>query len=51
MINHEGLETRQAGRKSKEIRLVDLEDTISQAMFNNSRSKNLIHLAIDSPLI
>lgn len=44
------LETRQAGKEREEIRLVDLEDAISQAVFNNSRSKSLIDLSINSPI-
>uniref|UniRef100_A0AAZ3QAW5 Torsin family 2 member A n=1 Tax=Oncorhynchus tshawytscha TaxID=74940 RepID=A0AAZ3QAW5_ONCTS len=38
VIHRMALETRQAGKEREEIRLVDLEDAISQAVFNNSRS-------------
>uniref|UniRef100_A0AAY5KE47 Torsin family 2 member A n=2 Tax=Esox lucius TaxID=8010 RepID=A0AAY5KE47_ESOLU len=38
VINRLALETRQAGREREEIRLVELEDAISQAVYNNKRS-------------
>uniref|UniRef100_A0A4W5QPK9 Torsin family 2 member A n=1 Tax=Hucho hucho TaxID=62062 RepID=A0A4W5QPK9_9TELE len=50
VIHRMALETRQAGKEREEIRLVDLEDAISHAVFNNSRSKSLIDLSINSPI-
>ncbi|KAJ8006070.1 hypothetical protein DPEC_G00124440 [Dallia pectoralis] len=38
VINRIALETRQAGREREEIQLVDLEDGISQAVYNSERS-------------
>ncbi|KAL0979606.1 hypothetical protein UPYG_G00187210 [Umbra pygmaea] len=38
VINRVALETRQAGKEREEIRLVDLEEAILQAVFNNKQS-------------
>lgn len=42
VINGLALEVRQAGREREEIRLKDLEDHLSQAVFNSSGSKNCL---------